>query len=262
MNLPEIFDGVAERMRSDLKIAREALEHRGLKGVAFEEIFREFLRPYLPRSLDISTGILVDSAGNASRQLDVIISDSAKTPIFYLVGNIRVIPIECAYAVIELKARLDSNEIDRIFENMKSVRALNKESYFVTGGTIRTRLTAYGQHWSIWPTNYYVFAYSSIKLKTIAELINSKHQDDQLPCHSRIDTVCVLDKGVICNQLPDGNRDALPIPNSKICIFETDRALLAFYTLISQYLNQAQIPAFRFVDYVFGTVSGDITVID
>lgn len=94
--LPAIFDEVAEQMRSDLRIARVALQHPGLKGASFETTFRRFLRQYLPKNLDVSTGVLVDARGNpASRQMDVIISDAAKTPIFYLSGDIRVVPIEC-----------------------------------------------------------------------------------------------------------------------------------------------------------------------
>jgi len=132
MNIVGIFDQVAQKMRADFEEAREALKHPGLKGTAFEETFRSFLRDYLPQSLDISTGTLVDAHGGVSRQLDVIISDSAKTPIFYRSGDIRVIPVECAYAVIEVKAYLDANELNRkggVFQNMESVRNLKKTAY-------------------------------------------------------------------------------------------------------------------------------------
>jgi hypothetical protein len=107
MSVAGIFDKVAKRMRLDMDEAREALSHAGLKGSSFEDIFREFLRKYLPLSLDISTGQIIDSHGGITRQLDVIISDTAKTPIFYSKGEVRVIPIECVYAVIEVKAKLD-----------------------------------------------------------------------------------------------------------------------------------------------------------
>ncbi len=126
MKIAEIFDEVAKQMRSDFEKAQKAVNQPGLKGASFEETFRTFLKEYLPRSLDISTGVLVDSLGSISRQLDVIISDSAKTPIFYQSGNTRVIPIECAYAVIEIKAYLNANELKKVFQNMESVRNLKK----------------------------------------------------------------------------------------------------------------------------------------
>lgn len=250
MNIVEIFDEVAKQMRSDFEKARKAVKQPGLKGASYEETFRTFLRDYLPQSLDISTGILVDAHGSVSRQLDVIISDSAKTPIFYRSGNLRVIPVECAYAVIEVKSYLDANELDRIFQNMESARNLTKTAYFKPTGVIIYSDKLYGREWEIWPVNYYVFAYDSIELMTLAEHIDARHQAKKLPEHSRIDTVCVLDKGVICNQHADGIFDALPQPGSKLNICKTARSLLLFYALTSGYFNQARLPNFRFTNYL------------
>ncbi len=77
MKFVDLFKQVARKMDSDFERTRIALTQPGLKGTSFEEIFRLFLRDYLPKSLDISTGILIDSRDNQSRQLDVIISDTA-----------------------------------------------------------------------------------------------------------------------------------------------------------------------------------------
>ena len=250
VNIAEIFDEVAKQMRSDFEKARKAVNHPGLKGASFEETFRTFLREYLPRSLDVCTGVLVDSNGSVSRQLDVIISDSAKTPIFYRSGDIRVIPVECAYTVIEIKAYLNAKELDSIFQNMESVRNLKKIAYVKSAGAIIYSDNLYGREWEIWPINYYVFAYDSIKLTNLAKQINARHQDKNLPECSRIDTVCVLDKGVICNQLEDGKFNALPEPGSKLYISKTTRSLLLFYALTSRYFNQARLPNFRFTDYL------------
>ncbi len=81
MNIVELFNGVSERMRSDLHRARSVMDHPGLKRSSFEEAFRRFLREYLPSRLDVSTGVVVDCHGNSSRQIDVIISDAGMTPI-------------------------------------------------------------------------------------------------------------------------------------------------------------------------------------
>jgi hypothetical protein len=250
MKIEEIFDEVANQMRSDLEKARTALKHPGLKGEAFEETFKQFIRDYLPRQLDISTGIIIDSSGNSSRQIDIIVSDSAKTPIFYRNGEIRVIPVECVYSIIEVKAYLDSNELNNIFQNMESVRNLKKISYYKEGGHIRYTNILYGREWEIWPINYYVFAYDSIDLETLAKHIDEEHKTKNLPENSRIDCICALDKGVICNLGPDGKFNALPQPGSSLYAVNTKRSLLLFYTLISNYLNQARLPNFRFIDYL------------
>src|SRR5687768_16882088 len=197
MKLEEVFDEVNKQMYTDLAKARKALTHPGLKGDSFEDIFRTFLRKYLPMSLDVSSGILVDANGTTTRQLDVIISDAARTPIFFEQGNVRVIPVEGCYAVIEVKANLDATELDRVFTNMLSVRALEKKAFTMRAGSIRESTTLYGKEWDIPPVMYFVFAFGGSRLEHLGELVNEEHQKRMLPHWSRIDTICVLDQGVI-----------------------------------------------------------------
>jgi hypothetical protein len=251
--LPAIFDEVAEQMRSDLRVARVALQHPGLKGASFENTFRRFLRQYLPKNLDVSTGVLVDAQGNpASRQMDVIISDAAKMPIFYLSGDVRVVPIECVYSIVEIKAHLGSNELNQAFENMLSVRRLQKTAYSPQGEVYFPAIM-YGQEWEIWQTNYFLFAFDSIGLDPLADALQAKHAGASLPPHQRIDSVCVLDKGLIVNKpLEEDRIDALPSPGSVLRLAPSRRALLLFYVLISKYLNQARMPDFRLGAYVRG----------
>ena len=245
-----IFDEVASKMLADLNQARAAVEHAGIKGQAIEETVREFLRLYLPGSLDISTGVLLDSTGATSRQLDVIISDSAKTPIFYRAGDHRVIPVECAYAVIEVKARLDSTNLDDCIKNMKSVRALKKTAFYPQSGDIKYSNTLYGRSWEYWPTNYSVFGFDSVDLGLLGERLLAKQASAKWPAHERIDMVCVLKRGVICNVVEGQGYDALPTPQSQLNVTKTSRALLLFYSLLSRYMNQARMPRFRFTDYL------------
>jgi hypothetical protein len=246
-------------MRADLRITRSALQHPGLKGSSFEDTFRDFLRKYLPRTLDVSAGVRIDAVGNPpSRQLDVIVSDAAKTPILYASGEVRVIPIECVYAVIEVKAHLDTTELDRAFENMLSVRRLPKTAYYPQGDIYFPALL-YGQEWEIWPAKFFVFAFDSISLRTLADRLLQKHHSAGLPEHERIDTICVLDQGLVANSHHGEKLDALADPGSFLRLAPTRRALLLFYTLVSHYLNQARLPDFRFGAYA-GSIPIDTSV--
>lgn len=141
-----------------------------MKGDAYGEIFRKFLKDYLPKSLDITTGNLIDSHGNISKQLDVIISDAAKTPVLFHSGHVRVIPVECAYAVIEVKAFLDKQDLVRSYGNMKSVKSLERRCFFAREeGPIEHTKLIYGQKWKYWPIHYFIFAYDSPGLISIKE---------------------------------------------------------------------------------------------
>ncbi|MDA2933254.1 hypothetical protein MYX82_02810 [Acidobacteria bacterium AH-259-D05] len=248
MDLEAIFKEVSEQMRSDFAKAQKSLTYSGLKGEANEETVRQFLQQYLPRALNVSSGMLVDSEGKQSKQLDVVISDGAKTPIFFQSGHIRVIPAECAYAVIEIKAHLDKLELEKAYRNMKSVKTLSKKAYFKKSRVIHYTHNLYGRKWEHWPTHYFVFAYDSPGLDSVLANLNELQAHDEV--HERIDTICVLDKGVILNQGQDGMFAALPTPGSRGIASHTHKPLLFFYVLMSIVLNQASMDYFNLLPYV------------
>lgn len=203
----------------------------------------------------------MDSNGNQSRQLDVIISDTAQTPILFSDINKRVIPIECAYAVIEVKARIDGEEIKNIFENMSSVRALEKKSHFIdvqetvssTGNKLRATqyYEMYGRNdWAIFPVNYFAFGFDSVSLRALKDIIDSKHKESDSKPWERVDCVCILNKGVICNQFEDNKITALPNNESKLVDVETRRALFLFYSLATYQLFKAGLPRFNMRGYI------------
>ncbi len=237
-------------MRHKWKIIQLTLSQSGNKGTSLEDIVKEFLREYLPNSLAISGGEIVDTDGN-SKQLDIIIYDKAKTVKLYGDNNIKVIPIECVYAVIEVKASISSeSDIDGIIKNMESVRKLEKKAYYSIDTDIVNFVNVYGEELKIWPVHYFVFAIDSMSLETLASLIDKKHKEKNLPPMKRIDTVCILNRGIIANKSQDGMYDALPNQHSQLVSIPTEKALLLFYTLVSRYLNQAWIPAFNFLKFL------------
>jgi hypothetical protein len=247
MDLEKVFAEVSNQMKSDFVKAQESFDHSGLKGDANEETVKKFLRQYLPRTLDITTGTLIDSEGNISRQLDIIICDSAKTPIFYQSGETRVIPIECVYAVIEVKAFLDKTELEKAYQNMQSVKDLKKIAFFPTVGLIVNNINMYGKEWNYWPIQHFVFAFDSPKLESV--LINLNTYQNKNEIHKRIDSICVLEKGVVLNQSQDGMFSALPSPGSK-SVFSTLKPLLLFYAIMSANLNQAWMNPFNLLPYI------------
>lgn len=248
MDFIGLFSDIAEKMQSDFRAAQKAITHSGLKGTANEETLKRFLRQYLPQVLDISGGQLIDAGGNRSRQLDVIVSDANKTPILFESSDVRVIPIECAYAVIEVKAYLDKAELEKAYHNMKSVKSLEKQAFFYKQGPIVSKKSLYGSEWGIWPMQHFVFAFDSPGLDSVKSNLDGLQGND--PVHRRIDMICVLDKGVVINSTRNGNISALPEPGSKTIGYETKNALLLFYILSSVILNQADMDPFNIHPYI------------
>jgi hypothetical protein len=175
LNLGDILDNTSKKMQFDFEMIRNAMQHPGAKGTSFEEVVRQFLEKYFPKNLDFFSGFIVDSNDKVSNHIDIIVSDRFKTPIFYQNESIRVVLVECVYSVIELKSFLDSEELQKCFENMASVRKLQKKAYSKEPPYDHFFVNQYDCEWgSDWPVNYYVFAIDSMKLGTLKSAMQKK----------------------------------------------------------------------------------------
>lgn len=248
MDIKQIFSEVSTQMRADFSRSQQSLSHTGLKGGANEEIVRQFFRQYFPKTLDVTSGTLVDSAGGISKQLDIILSDAAKSPIFFQAADVRVIPVECAYSVIEVKAYLDKKELERCYENMNSCKSLKKCAYFEQKGHITYPNTLFGTEWPFFPLSYFVFAFDSIGLESIVTNLSELQKSSDV--HQRIDAICTLDKGVVLNRTKKGLYSALPEPEATLICATTQQSLLLFYAVTSIILNQARMPNFNIQPYI------------
>ncbi len=234
MNWEELFAASATKLTAALAEARAALQHRGLKGSVNEQAVAEWIKPLLPGAVDVCTGEIIDSEGGRSKQVDVLLYDSATTPRFLSRGNINVLPVEAVYAVVEIKTYLNKGEIEAAFENMKAVKALKKRAYHP--GRATTSKSLYGCHTDYWPLQFFLFAYESDSLDTVLEHV--KQLNVGQPIDQQIDMVCVMDKGLIVNLAPEGLQP-IPMPNTQLIAKESSKALLTFYTLLAHLMGQA-----------------------
>ncbi|HEV8387440.1 MAG TPA: hypothetical protein VGQ03_07450, partial [Nitrososphaera sp.] len=130
---------------------------------------------------------------------------------------------------------------------MKSVRKLEKRSFRRLYEDMNTVYSSYGRDtWPILPATYFVFAADSMNLDSMRESLDAKHEAENMPLWQRIDTVCVLNKGVVTNKKSDGSTWATPLPDTKLSAVPTEHALLLFYILLSLELNQANMPTLVF----------------
>ncbi|WP_332881749.1 DUF6602 domain-containing protein [Methanosarcina horonobensis] len=154
----------------------------------------------------------------------------------------RVIPIECVYAIIEVKTKLNKQEIDNCIVNMESVKKLEKAAYVLPPQNLRINILQYGKELEICPVNYYIFAYEADNLEVLYNYLSKKFKEKDLPVHLRIDTICVLNKGLITNWLPDISKfEALPEENSDLVMVSTEDALLLFYLITSRHFFSRHI---------------------
>ncbi len=107
-----------------LKIRETAnIKHTGSKGTEREINLEKFFDGLLPNSYSARKGEVVDLKGQKSPQLDLVIFDCMKNFPLYD-GDSIVLPAEALLASIEVKSKLNGNEVAASQKAARSLKAL------------------------------------------------------------------------------------------------------------------------------------------
>ena len=112
-----LFKSLQEEMRAKLELGRAMIPHNGEMGAAAEDSWREWLRKYLPKRYKVDKAFVVDSNGNCSDQIDIVIYDSQYSYFLFNHEQVLYIPAESVYAVIECKQTLNKQNLPRTRNN-------------------------------------------------------------------------------------------------------------------------------------------------
>lgn len=107
---------------------RQSFAHPGTKGDASENVWISMLETYLPKRYQAAKAHVVDSLGNFSQQIDVVIFDRQYSPFIFTYENETIIPAESVYAVFEAKQTADAALVAYAQEKVASVRRLHRTS--------------------------------------------------------------------------------------------------------------------------------------
>jgi hypothetical protein len=127
-SLPVLMHGLHEKVAQDLKIARSALAHPTAKGDGSEAVWISLFEKYLPKRYAIGKATVVDSFGNFSEQMDVVIFDRQYTPLIFEHKEQIVIPSEAVYVAFEAKQDISKANIRYAQRKVASVRKLHRTS--------------------------------------------------------------------------------------------------------------------------------------
>jgi len=127
IDLRNLFHGLQEQMLTSLNVNRMFIDNPGSKGDATEQHWIEFLRAYLPERYKVDKAIVIDSTGNVSEQMDVVIYDAIYTPFIFKQDGFMYIPAESVYAVFEVKQDV-KGYIEYAAKKIESVRKLKRTS--------------------------------------------------------------------------------------------------------------------------------------
>jgi hypothetical protein len=234
--LTEILDGLQARLEGGLRGDRAAITHPGARGEASEEDWLRILNDHLPRRYQADRAFVIDSDGDCSDYIDVVIYDRQYSPFLYNQANQRYVPAESVYGVLEVKQNLSRDHVLYAGEKAASVRRLHRTTAPIpyAEGAYRPRplprilagILTYESSWTP--------PFGQPFLNTLAEL----------PPDSQLDVGCALLHGAFEVRYPDGN-------NVELTVVEGRRSLVQFLLrLLKQLQPVATVPAIDYQAYL------------
>jgi hypothetical protein len=203
--------------------------HAATTGRLREGVIQRFLRPHLPKTLDIRSGVILDSNGNKSKQQDCIIVDT-RLPLVDVGSDTDALLIaESVIATLEIKSFLNSQELLSSLESMAiTKRLLRKGEQLYRKGPVEIQLP------TPLPILTYLFAYDSISFETLVNGI-SQFARERGDGSITPEAICVLNKGVLLRStfMPVVQGNHVTLPSIKECKLTAQAlskdALFAFY---------------------------------
>lgn len=104
------------------------ISHSGEKGQFREFVLSNLLRPYLPECYGLGTGEVFSSDGSVSKQIDIVIYDNIYSNVLLKNKSTSLFPCESIYGQIEVKSKLNKEELIKSIDNIKSVKSLKREN--------------------------------------------------------------------------------------------------------------------------------------
>lgn len=136
-SLAGLLASLHEDIQQRLAIVRKTFNHPGTKGDATESVWLELLDKYLPRRYQAAKAHVVDSLGQFSQQIDVVVFDRQYSPFIFNYQDEIIVPAESVYAVFEAKQSVTAAMVTYAQEKVASVRRLHRTSLPIphAGGT-------------------------------------------------------------------------------------------------------------------------------
>lgn len=127
-SLSHLLASLHDDIQLKLQTVRSTMGHPGAKGDASETVWLSLLNTYLPTRYQAANAFVVDSKGNFSEQMDVVIFDRQYSPFIFKYENQTIIPAESVYAVFEAKQSANADMVRYAQGKVRSVRKLERTS--------------------------------------------------------------------------------------------------------------------------------------
>lgn len=125
--LKDLFSTLQDHMIADAKFSG-VLSHPTDKGDNSEENWIEWFDKYLPKRYRAAKATIIDSRGDISDQIDLVLYDAQYSYLAFNQNGILYLPAESVYAVFEVKQDLTKEHMEYAGKKIASVRRLHRTS--------------------------------------------------------------------------------------------------------------------------------------
>jgi hypothetical protein len=135
--LSELLAGLHQDIQTKLEISRRVFGHATTKGDASESVWLEMLQKYLPQRYQAASAHVVDSLGNFSDQIDIVVFDRQYSPFIFNFQGETIVPAESVYGAFEAKQAINKEQVEYAQAKVATVRRLHRTSLPIphAGGT-------------------------------------------------------------------------------------------------------------------------------
>lgn len=126
-DLKEKFVFLQSKMISDANLSCAA-DHPTDKGANSEKNWIQWFKDYLPKRYKAAKATVIDSRGNTSDQIDIVLYDAQYSYLAFSQNEILYLPAESVYAVFEVKQDLSKAHMEYAGKKAESVRNLYRTS--------------------------------------------------------------------------------------------------------------------------------------
>ena len=209
ISLSTLFKALQRDMLSQTTFSA-VLSHPVDKGDNAEECWIGWFNKYLPNRYRAAKATLIDSTGQISDQIDIVIYDSQYSYLAFNQNNVLYLPAESAYAVFEVKQDLNKSHLEYASRKAESVRSLKRTSAPIpyAAGVYKPK-----------PLHHIIAGILTTK-SGWEEPFGNPFSDYISQCHDNafIDCGCVLESGAFF-VAPDSDEISISSPDESLVFF-------------------------------------------
>lgn len=127
VTLEKLYSSLQNEMISKANFSVD-LVHPVDKGNNAEQNWLDWFNNYFPKRYKAAKATIIDSKGNSSDQIDVVLYDNQYSYLAFNQNGILYIPAESVYAVFEVKQVINKNNMEYAGKKAESVRLLHRTS--------------------------------------------------------------------------------------------------------------------------------------